>query len=84
MNEMETPAVSAEQLQFPEWQAPLLEAILEFDPHELPQKIQHAEAAIFERLEQTRLGNHSQTEQAAIQDALSVIRRIRKDRLGSS
>jgi hypothetical protein len=84
MNEIEHSNISEEQLQFPEWQTPLLEAVLEFDPDKLPQKIQYAEAVIFQRLEKIRLGNHSQSEEAAMQDALSVIRRIRKDRLGYS
>jgi hypothetical protein len=84
MNEIEPSAIGGEQLQFPEWQTFLLEAILEFDTDKLPLKIQRAEAVIFERLEKIRLGNQSQSEQAAMRDALSVIRRIRKDRLGYS
>jgi hypothetical protein len=39
------------ELKYPSWQTPLQEAILEFDPEKLAEKIQAVESLIFERLQ---------------------------------
>jgi hypothetical protein len=69
------------ELKFPEWQAPLQELILEFDREKLPEKIQKVETLIFDRLQQLRQGNDGHSEKQAINDALSILRIIKRDKL---
>jgi hypothetical protein len=71
------------ELKFPEWQAPLQDLILEFDPVKLEKIISKTEALRFDRLQQLDRGNGSRDEKIALQDALSIIRIIQHDRLGS-
>jgi pSer/pThr/pTyr-binding forkhead associated (FHA) protein len=69
--------------EFPEWQAPLQEAILEFDCEKLTEKITEVETLLSERLRQlARLTNGSR-EQDLLTDALSTLRVIKRDRLRS-
>src|SRR5438105_14311143 len=42
------------ELKFPEWQAPLQDLILEFDREKMPEKMQHVETLIIDRLQQLR------------------------------
>jgi hypothetical protein len=72
------------ELKFPQWQGPLQELILEFDPQKLPEKIQGVETLVLERLQQLDHENDSRVEKIALHDALSIIRIIKRDRLGSS
>ena len=44
--------MSNAELKFPQWQGPLQELILEFDPQKMPEKIQSAETLVLERLQQ--------------------------------
>jgi hypothetical protein len=74
--------MSDEELKYPKWQAPLQEAILEFDREKLREKIQDVETLIFERLQQLRQSSDGRSEQEAINDALSILRVIKRDRLG--
>ena len=74
--------MSEEELQFPEWQGPLQDVILEFDRERMVEKIQGVEAMIFERLRQLSLSSDSQVEHDALNDALSVLRILKRDRLG--
>jgi hypothetical protein len=74
--------VNDEELKYPEWQKPLQEVILEFDRAKLPEKVQKVEALIFYRLQQLRQGNNGYMEKQAINDALTVLRIIQRDRLG--
>ncbi len=72
-------------LKFPEWQEPLKEVILEFDPEKLLEKIPQVEMIIFERLQLLRKeidGHDSETEEEAINDALRVLRILRREKLG--
>jgi hypothetical protein len=69
------------ELKFPKWQASLQEVILEFDIEKLPEKLREVETLILERVEQLRQSNDGDSEQAALHDALSVSRVIRRDRL---
>jgi hypothetical protein len=43
------------KLQYPEWQSPLQEVLLEFDPQKLPEKALKAETLILERLQQLQI-----------------------------
>lgn len=73
------------QLNFPEWQEPLREAILERDPKQLAEKTQRTEMLIRERLQQLRTNGEARNpnrsaEEQALLDALNVIRIVLKDR----
>jgi cell division FtsZ-interacting protein ZapD len=68
-------------LQYPEWQTPLQDVILEFDLKELLRKIQRVETLIFERLQQLRLSQDGAQERVAINEALDVLRTIKRERL---
>ena len=74
--------MSEKELQFPEWQGPLQDVILEFDRERMVEKIQGVEAMIFERLRQLSLSSDSHVEHDALNDALSVLRILKRDRLG--
>jgi hypothetical protein len=76
--------MSNAELKFPQWQGPLQELILEFDPQKMPEKIQSAETLVLERLQQLLHGNDSRVEKIALHDALSIIRIMKRDRQGSS
>ena len=73
--------MSDEKLKFPEWQTPLQEVILEFDREKLPEKIQKVETLIFERLRQLNTQNDGRVELEALNDALSILRIIKRDKL---
>jgi hypothetical protein len=68
-------------LKFPQWQAPLQDLILEFDPVELTEKIAVVEALLFARLRQLNHAAENRDEKIALQDALSVVRIMKRDRL---
>jgi hypothetical protein len=74
--------MSDSELRYPEWQVPLREVILEFDREKLRERIQKVETLIFERLQQLSQENDGRTEQEAINDALSILRVIKRDKLG--
>jgi hypothetical protein len=74
--------MSDSELRYPEWQVPLREVILEFDREKLRERIQKVETLIFERLQQLSQENDGRTEQEAINDALSILRVIQRDKLG--
>jgi hypothetical protein len=66
---------------YSEWQAPLRDLILEFDRNKLREKIQEVETLIFERLQQLRQESDGRGELQAINDALSLLRIIKRDKL---
>jgi hypothetical protein len=68
---------------YPEWQIPAQGVFLETDPAKLREKIQSAEIKIFERLRQIQRSSDGYHEQIAINRALSLIRTIRHERLGT-
>jgi hypothetical protein len=74
--------MSDPELEFPGWQTPLQEAILEFDHKEWPEKIQKVETLISERLQQLSQQSNGLRELQALNDALSTLRVIKRDRLG--
>jgi hypothetical protein len=73
--------LSSGELRFPEWQAPIQELILEFDREKLQEKVQKVEALLLERLEQLRSERDARDERQAIDDARSLLRVIKFDRL---
>ena len=74
--------MTEEELQFPEWQRPLQDVILEFDCERMLKKIQDVEALIFDRLRQISVTNDGRVEHDALNDALSVLRILKRERLG--
>jgi len=74
--------MSAGELEFPEWQAPLQELILEFDREKLPEKLQIVETALLERFLQLSGQNNGHRERQALNYGLSVLRVIARNRLG--
>ena len=70
--------------EFPQWQSPLQELLLEFDPEKWSEKIQSVENLVLERLQQLDHGNDGNVEKIALHDAVSIIRIVKRDRLDSS
>jgi len=71
------------ELKFPHWRAPLQNLILEFDPVKSQEKIRAVEAPLFARLQQLDHGTNNRDEKIALQDALSFVRIMKRDRLDS-
>jgi len=69
-------------LKYPQWQEPLFEAILEFKPQQLREKIQKAEEAIGRRFEELAFDTPNAHERRALLDGLNLLRSVKKDRLG--
>ena len=72
---------SAPSPTFPEWQSELEAAVREADPQKLPQRLEAAEAAIFQRQQTLVDGPHRQAEQQAIEEAVRTLRVIQKEKL---
>lgn len=69
------------ELPYPEWQQSLLEAILEFDREKLPLKALKAETKILQRLLELQQSPDGHQERRVINDGLSMLRSIKRDRL---
>jgi hypothetical protein len=69
------------KMKYPEWQQPLLEAILEFDPEVLARKIRHAEVLIKSRRRELWADGKDANEERALEDALASLRILKRDRL---
>jgi hypothetical protein len=76
--------MSDSELKYPEWQTPLQEVMLEFDRERLQEKIQKVEALICERLQQLSHRGDGRREQQAINDALTILRIIKREKRASS
>jgi hypothetical protein len=74
--------VSDGELRFPEWQAPLQEFLLEFDGEKMLEKMHNVEILIFERLQQLDGESDGRTERDALNDALSILRIFKREKLG--
>lgn len=61
------------KLKYPRWQEPLAAAILEFDPQQLPAKLQRAEQAIGSRLQELAIEQDNPEELRLLSDGLSII-----------
>jgi hypothetical protein len=69
-------------LKYPRWQGHLAAAILEFNPQRLPGKLQKAEEAIADRMQELSFTENNEQERRLLSDGLSIIQDLRKDRLG--
>jgi hypothetical protein len=67
-------------LQYPDWQKPLLEAVLELDMEKLPARVSAAERAIFDRLRAITRGAEHHAELQAMEDALATLRVLKRNR----
>jgi hypothetical protein len=56
-------------------------AILEFNPQQLPEKLQHAQEAIAKRQQELRHAESSEHELRLLFDGLSLIRGVKQDRI---
>jgi glycyl-tRNA synthetase beta subunit len=74
--------VNDEELKYPEWQRPLQNLILEFDAQKLPEEVEKVETLILERLQRLCSQNDAHIETRAINDALALLRIIKRDKLG--
>ncbi len=70
--------MSATQLRYPLWQQPLLRALMETESDGLVQKIQIAEKAISQRLRELADNSGSKEERAALDDAVSTLRTLKR------
>ena len=64
------------ELKYPEWQEPLRAVILEFDPQQLREKMQRAEALMSAR------SRELENELDALNDGFDTLLLVRKQRLG--
>jgi hypothetical protein len=64
------------------WQTPFQDLLDELDHDHLLEKIQMVETLIFERLQQLHREHNGCTEDEGVKDALSILRGIKRDKLG--
>ncbi len=69
-------------LQYPEWQKPYQDALVELDKNKLKWRVVAAEAAIFNRLQTMSSSCDTSTEMQAIEDALASLCYLKKESLG--
>ena len=67
---------------FPVWQSEYEAALLETDPQKLPELIQKAETAIFNRIQVLRTSSDGHIEHAVLSDAIETLRRLQVEILG--
>ena len=70
-----------DDLQYPDWQTRVREALLELDRDKLRTIVAEAEAAIFNRLQAISQDTHQTTERHAIEDALANLRVVKRESL---
>jgi hypothetical protein len=70
------------EMKFPDWQIPFHQVLAESDTGKLAEKIQELDAIIFKRLQQLRQDPPDREERDALNDALSSLRSIKRDKLG--
>ena len=69
-------------LEFPEWQGPYMEALMEADQEKLVGRVDFAERAIFLRLKEIQSSSKRRSEQA-IENALMGLTLLRRETLES-
>jgi len=69
-------------LEFPEWQEPYLEALMETDQRKLVGRVDLAERTIFLRLKEIQSSSKRGSEEQAIEDALRALTLLRKGESG--
>ena len=67
----------SELLRYPQWQKPLLEAILEFDAKRLSVKVQDLEKVMHDRLNALS-GSHDFLEREALTDGLATLKILKE------
>jgi hypothetical protein len=72
---------SPKHLEYPEWQKPYCDALVELDPAKLPRLVATAYAAVVQRLEIVASKPEHQAERQAIDDALASLRVLKKKEL---
>jgi hypothetical protein len=70
--------MGATQLRYPQWQEPLLQAVMETKPDSLMGKIQITETAISQRLRELDSNPASKEERVALSDAVSTLRVLKR------
>ena len=70
-------------IEFPEWQEPYLEALMETDQRKLVGRVDFAERAIFLRLKEIQSSAKRHSEEQAIENALMGLTLLRKETLES-
>lgn len=73
--------MSDSDLKFPEWQIPVQQLILEFDPQKLKSKCEEVERLLRERLRHVNSGGDGDEERIALNYAVSLVRMIARERL---
>jgi hypothetical protein len=71
-----------QQLKYPDWQIPLEAVVTEPDLKKLPAKVHAVETVISERLQQLDSSKNGVAEREAINTALSILRIVKRERLG--
>jgi hypothetical protein len=66
-------------LEFPDWQEPYLEALMETDQRKLVGRVDLAERTIFLRLKQIQSSSKRRSEEQAIEDALRALTVLRRE-----
>ena len=73
--------MSDRELKYPRWEREFQEAVVELNREKLVEKIQKLETAIFVRLQELASDSDHHSERQAIQDAVSTIRVLKKEKL---
>lgn len=73
---------SSSEILYPEWQNEYEAALEEQEPAKLKARIEAAEAAIYNRLQQISQNSDHHTERHVIEDALTSLRTMQRDVLG--
>jgi hypothetical protein len=79
---MATATSSSRNMLYPDWQNEYQAALLELDDKKLFERVQAAETAIFNRLQAISGELDCGAERQAIDDALSALRILKRERLG--
>jgi hypothetical protein len=79
---MDDPNSPSSRILYPEWQGEYLAALLEVDPKTLFERVTAAETALFNRLQDISYNPDTHAERQAIEDALSSLRALKRDKLG--
>jgi hypothetical protein len=72
-----------EKLQYPLWQQPLVDAILELNPRKRQTKLQKAEEIITLRMRELRCGQECELEGRLLHDGLTLVKGLREQQFGA-
>jgi hypothetical protein len=74
--------LQTDDFNYPEWQTPLLDALVELDKEKLKAKVAAAETALFNRQQALASDADHRAERQAIEDAFATLRVLKRDQLG--